>query len=58
MQERILPSYEEIKNINRIMEFKIILDINRLILLKKGVNEKEAKIQALKMTEEYISDIK
>lgn len=58
MQERIIPSYEEIKNINRIMEFKIILDINRLILLKKGVNEKEAKIQALKMTEEYISDIK
>lgn len=58
MQERLIPPYEEIKDINRMMEFKIILDINRLILLKKGVHEKEAKIQALKMTEKYIADIK
>lgn len=58
MQERLIPPYEEIKDINRMMEFKIILNINRLILLKKGVSEKEAKIQALKMTEKYIADIK
>lgn len=58
MFEKIITEREEIKNINRLMEFSIILNINELILLKKGANKKDARNQALKMTEEYILSIK